>query len=209
MPDVSAESVVPRPIRGRARAAPAASRVEGRNRYLTGAICVAICAVMVDAGRPVGRRHRSRRPRRPPPSRRRTSRAELSFDSYVRLWDYQAGLPHYLMNSLGTALLTIVHRAGPDDPGRLRAGPPAGPGQGDHLRLPADGPDHPVPGAADADVPDVRPAQADELDHRPRDPPHDDPAAVQPVHHAQQLRGRAARARGSGRDRRRRRPGRS
>ena len=26
----------------------------------------------------------------------------------VRAWDYQAGLPHYLMNSLGTALLTIA-----------------------------------------------------------------------------------------------------
>ena len=32
----------------------------------------------------------------------------LSLDSYQRLWTYQAGLPTYLFNSLGTALLTIV-----------------------------------------------------------------------------------------------------
>jgi multiple sugar transport system permease protein len=32
----------------------------------------------------------------------------LSFDSYQRLWNYQQGLPTYLLNSLGTALLTIV-----------------------------------------------------------------------------------------------------
>ena len=34
--------------------------------------------------------------------------SQLSFDSYMRLWDYQAGLPAYLLNSLGTALLTIA-----------------------------------------------------------------------------------------------------
>ena len=33
---------------------------------------------------------------------------ELSFDSYQRLWDYQAGLPVYLGNSFATALLTIA-----------------------------------------------------------------------------------------------------
>jgi multiple sugar transport system permease protein len=32
----------------------------------------------------------------------------LSFDSYQRLWGYQAGLPTYLVNSLGTALVTIA-----------------------------------------------------------------------------------------------------
>ena len=62
---------------------------------------------MVTAGRPVGRA-----------SLKTTAEAaavpptyfpsELSLDSYIRLWDYQAGLPHYLVNSLGTALLTIV-----------------------------------------------------------------------------------------------------
>src|SRR5262245_14017723 len=33
---------------------------------------------------------------------------QLSLDSYERLWSYQAGLPTYLVNSGGTALLTIV-----------------------------------------------------------------------------------------------------
>jgi multiple sugar transport system permease protein len=33
---------------------------------------------------------------------------ELSLDSYIRLWDYQAGLPRYALNSLATALLTIA-----------------------------------------------------------------------------------------------------
>jgi multiple sugar transport system permease protein len=32
----------------------------------------------------------------------------LSFDSYERLWAYQAGLPTYLGNSFGTAFLTIA-----------------------------------------------------------------------------------------------------
>ena len=32
----------------------------------------------------------------------------LSLDSYARLWTYQAGLPTYLFNSAGTALLTIL-----------------------------------------------------------------------------------------------------
>ena len=36
----------------------------------------------------------------------------LSLDSYSRLWGYQAGLPTYLANSLGTALLTIVFALG-------------------------------------------------------------------------------------------------
>jgi multiple sugar transport system permease protein len=32
----------------------------------------------------------------------------VSLDSYQRLWDYQQGLPTYVANSLGTALLTIA-----------------------------------------------------------------------------------------------------
>lgn len=80
---------------------------DGRNRYLTGAICMALIAVMVT---PVvlsvsaSLKTTAEAAATPPtyfPS-------ELSFDSYIRLWDYQAGLPHYLMNSLGTALLTIA-----------------------------------------------------------------------------------------------------
>ena len=80
---------------------------EGRNRYLTGAICLALCAVMVT---PVilsvaaSLKTTAEAAATPPtyfPS-------ELSLDSYTRLWNYQAGLPVYLMNSLGTALLTIA-----------------------------------------------------------------------------------------------------
>jgi multiple sugar transport system permease protein len=33
---------------------------------------------------------------------------EISLSSYERLWDYQAGLPTYLFNSAGTALLAIL-----------------------------------------------------------------------------------------------------
>ena len=80
---------------------------EGRNRYLTGAVCLAICAVMVT---PVvlsiaaSLKTTAEAAAQPPtyfPS-------QLSLDSYARLWDYQAGLPAYLMNSLGTAILTIA-----------------------------------------------------------------------------------------------------
>jgi multiple sugar transport system permease protein len=80
---------------------------EGRNRFLTGAICVAICAVMilplmltVLASLKTTAEAAAVPPTYIP--------SELSFDSYVRLWDYQAGLPAYVMNSLGTALLTIA-----------------------------------------------------------------------------------------------------
>ena len=60
------------------------------------------------------------------------------------------------------------------------------------------------------DVPDVRQARADQLAARPGDRAHRDPAAVQPVRPAQQLRGGAAGAGGGGGHRRRRaRPGRS
>jgi multiple sugar transport system permease protein len=81
--------------------------IEGRNRYLTGAICLALCAVMVApvvftvaaSFKPTAEAAAS-----PPTYFPR----ELSFDSYARLWDYQAGLVHYVTNSLGTALMTIV-----------------------------------------------------------------------------------------------------
>ena len=79
----------------------------GRNRYLAGAICVAICAVMVA---PVffsvmaSFKTTAEAAAIPPtylPS-------EISLDSYQRLWDYQAGLPVYLANSFATAFLTIA-----------------------------------------------------------------------------------------------------
>jgi multiple sugar transport system permease protein len=80
---------------------------EGRNRYLLGAVCVALCAIMVlpivlsvlQSVKTTGEAAAS------PPS---WLPSEISLESYQRLWDYQFGLPTYLINSLGTALLTIV-----------------------------------------------------------------------------------------------------
>jgi multiple sugar transport system permease protein len=79
----------------------------GRNRYLTAALCVAVCAVMLA---PITLSVLA--------SLKTTAEAaavpptyiphELSLDSYQRLWDYQRGLPVYLGNSFGTALLTIA-----------------------------------------------------------------------------------------------------
>lgn len=79
---------------------------EGRNRYLAGAICVAICAVMVlpIALSVLASLKSTAEAAAVPP---KYVPSALSFDSYVRLWDYQAGLLHYLANSLGTAVLTI------------------------------------------------------------------------------------------------------
>ena len=79
----------------------------GRTGYLLGAICIIICIVMLlplvmsvlASVKPTIEAAAS-----PPTYVPHT----LSFDSYERLWNYQRGLPVYLFNSLGTALLTIV-----------------------------------------------------------------------------------------------------
>jgi multiple sugar transport system permease protein len=92
----------------RARSRPLRARLfDGRNRYLIGAICVALCTVMVlpivltvlASLKTTGEAAAS------PPS---WYPSEISLDSYQRLWDYQAGLVRYVLNSLGTALLAIV-----------------------------------------------------------------------------------------------------
>ena len=79
----------------------------GRNRFLLAAICVALATIMV---LPIllsvlaSLKSTAEAAAVPPlylPS-------HLSTDSYERLWTYQAGLPTYLLNSLGTALLTIL-----------------------------------------------------------------------------------------------------
>ena len=81
--------------------------VTDRNRYLTGAICVALIAIMVMPmvlAVAASLKSTSEAAQVPPlyfPT-------ELSYDSYARLWDYQAGLPTYAANSLGTAFLTIA-----------------------------------------------------------------------------------------------------
>jgi multiple sugar transport system permease protein len=96
----------------RARSRRLRARVfQGRDRYLLGAVCVALCAIMVlpivlsvlQSMKTTGEAAAA------PPTWLPT---EFSFDSYERLWEYQFGLPTYLMNSLGTALLTIVFALG-------------------------------------------------------------------------------------------------
>lgn len=79
----------------------------GRARYLIAAVCIAISTVMLlpllvsvlASLKPTAEAAAS-----PPTYFPHT----LSFDSYRRLWTYQEGLPTYLFNSLGTALLTIA-----------------------------------------------------------------------------------------------------
>lgn len=78
-----------------------------RSGYLIGAVCIAICAIMaaplvvsvLASLKPTAEAAAS------PPTYLPHA---LSLDSYERLWNYQEGLSTYLMNSLGTALLTIV-----------------------------------------------------------------------------------------------------
>jgi multiple sugar transport system permease protein len=93
--------------RQRARVVAARAGARGRSGYLLGAVCVAICAVMLAplvmsvlaSVKPTAEAAAS------PPTYLPHG---LSLDSYERLWTYQQGLPTYLFNSLGTALLTIA-----------------------------------------------------------------------------------------------------
>jgi multiple sugar transport system permease protein len=79
----------------------------GRNRYLVGAICLAVCVFMV---MPIvlsvltSLKTRGEAAAIPPTYVPHT----LSLDNYARLWSYQAGLPVYLGNSFITAFLTIA-----------------------------------------------------------------------------------------------------
>ena len=83
------------------------ARARGRSGYLLGAVCVVICAVMLAplvmsvlaSVKPTAEAAAS------PPTYLPHG---LSLDSYERLWTYQQGLPTYLFNSLGTALLAIA-----------------------------------------------------------------------------------------------------
>ena len=83
----------------------------GRNRYLTAAVCVAICALMISPivlSISASLKTTAEAAAVPPtylPS-------ELSLDSYQRLWDYQQGLPVYLANSFLTAMVTILFALG-------------------------------------------------------------------------------------------------
>ncbi|HKE19130.1 MAG TPA: carbohydrate ABC transporter permease [Kofleriaceae bacterium] len=89
------------------RGAVGGGRRLGRSGYLVGALCIAICAVMfaplamsvLASLKPTAEAAAS------PPT---YLPHEISLDSYARLWSYQEGLPAYLFNSAGTALLAIV-----------------------------------------------------------------------------------------------------
>jgi len=79
----------------------------GRTKYLVGAICLALCTVMLTPlvlSILASLKSTAEAAALPPtyiPS-------SITLDSYERLWTYQAGLPTYLLNSFGTAFLTIA-----------------------------------------------------------------------------------------------------
>lgn len=94
-------------LRGSGRRSVAASFWKGRTKYLLGAICVALCVLMLApivfsvlaSVKPTAEASAV------PPTYLPT---ELSLDSYERLWNYGSGLLHYVGNSLLAAVLTIV-----------------------------------------------------------------------------------------------------
>lgn len=78
-----------------------------RAGYLTGALLLALCAVMVAplvVSIAASLKTTMEAAALPPTY----FPHQLSLDSYARLWSYQEGLPVYLMNSSGVAFLTIV-----------------------------------------------------------------------------------------------------
>jgi multiple sugar transport system permease protein len=79
----------------------------GRSKYLLGAVCVAICVVMLAPMffSVMASLKSTQEASAIPPT---YFTHQLSLDSYHRLWAYQEGLPTYLINSGGVALLTIV-----------------------------------------------------------------------------------------------------
>jgi multiple sugar transport system permease protein len=80
---------------------------ESRAKYLVGALCVAICVVMLAplAFTVLASFKTTIEGAAIPPT---YFPHELSLDSYGKLWTYQDGLPTYLFNSAATAVLAIV-----------------------------------------------------------------------------------------------------
>lgn len=78
-----------------------------RSRYLVGALCIAISAIMLAplAMSVLASVKPTAEAAALPPT---YVPHAVSLDSYERLWSYQEGLPTYLANSLGTALLAIA-----------------------------------------------------------------------------------------------------
>ena len=88
-----------------------AGGLEGRTKYLIAAICMAICAIMLAPLVPitvVASLKTTMEQAAVPPT---WFPHELSLDSYVKLWNYQDGLPIYLFNS-ATAFLTNAFALG-------------------------------------------------------------------------------------------------
>jgi multiple sugar transport system permease protein len=79
----------------------------GRSRYLVLAVCVVLCTLMLTplVLSILSSFKSTAEAAAIPPTYLPSS---ITLDSYERLWTYQAGLPTYLWNSLGTALLTIA-----------------------------------------------------------------------------------------------------
>jgi multiple sugar transport system permease protein len=78
-----------------------------RTRYLVGAVCMAISAVMLAplvVSVSASLKTTEEASAQPPTYLTHL----LSLDSYKRLWSYQEGLPTYLINSGGVAFLTIA-----------------------------------------------------------------------------------------------------
>src|SRR5262245_45946251 len=80
---------------------------ESRAKYLAGAVCIALCVIMLaPLVLSVLASLKSTEEMAAIPPTYFTH--ELSFDSYAKLWNYQDGLPTYLLNSAATALLAIA-----------------------------------------------------------------------------------------------------
>lgn len=78
-----------------------------RTKYLVGAICIALCTIMLLplVASVLASVKSSEEAAAVPPSYLPHG---LSFQSYERLWEFQAGLPTYLANSFVVAFLTIA-----------------------------------------------------------------------------------------------------
>ena len=78
-----------------------------RARYLVGALCILVATIVIlplvaSVGASV--KTTAEAAGLPPTYLPQT----FSFESYVKLWNYQSGLPTYLLNSFATALMTIA-----------------------------------------------------------------------------------------------------
>ena len=193
------------PLAARAKsvaAPPPVLRKDERAKYLIGALCLAMCAIMLAplvASISASLKTTQEAAAIPPTY----FTHQLSLDSYQQALELSGG-PADLSRQQrrhGAADHRLLPRA--DHSGRIRAGAVPGARQGVRLRLSAACADRPLSVPADADLLHVRPAAPDQHAGRPRHRSHDDPDPVQRLHHAQQLRGGAARNRGGGGHRRR------